>query len=244
MINETSRKLFGFETNEAAIGKKINRWDRNYSVVGVLKDYNHHSLKSAVDPTVIFFDKHGNNTEYISIKVNEGNIPGEAYKKVLTEIRQKYDQVYPVSDFDYYFLDEKFNQQYKADQQFGKVFTIFAGLAIFISVLGLFGLVLSEVQQRVKEIGVRKVLGANPFEIVSLLSKNFMRLIGVSIVISILLSFYLIQNWLDAYASRISVGWTLFVFPAIILSAVALITIGLQSYRAANQNPINALRYE
>ena len=190
------------------------------------------------------YDKYGINASYISIKVKGKDLPGSSYKEMLGEVQRVYGQVYPSSDFDYYFLDEQFNQQYKADQQFGKVFTTFAGLAIFISILGLFGLVLFEVQQRVKEIGVRKVLGANPIEIVKLLSKNFMRLIMVSILIAIPLSFFLIQDWLTSYPSRISIGWTLFIMPAVVLAAVALTTIGLQSYRAANQDPIKALRYE
>jgi len=248
MINETSRKLFGFETNEDAIGKKIERWNRNYTVVGVLKDYNHHSLKSAVDPTVIFFDKYGNNAEYISIKVNSsvesGGGGGGSYNKILSDIRQSYDKVYPLSDFDYYFLDEQFNEQYKADQQFGQVFSTFAGFAIFISILGLFGLVLFEIQQRMKEIGVRKVLGASPIEIVKLFSKNFMKLIGISILTAIPISYFGIQQWLDSYASRISVGWSIFLIPAIVLAFIALITIAFQSLKAANQNPVKSLRYE
>lgn len=242
LINETARAIFGFQTNEEAIGKKIHRWNRKFSIAGVLKDYNHHSLKSTVDPTIIFYDKYGISAGYISIKINGSD--GASYKSMVDQVKLKYNEIYPSSDFDYYFLDERFNQQYKADQQFGQVFTTFAGFAIFISVLGLFGLVLFEIQQRMKEIGVRKVLGATPKEIIQLLSKTFLKLIGLAILVAIPISYFGIQDWLNGYASRIEVSWLLFVLPAVVLVLVAMITIAVQANIAANKNPIKALRYE
>jgi putative ABC transport system permease protein len=244
LVNETARRLFGFESNEEAIGKRINRWGSIFYVNGVLQDYNHHSMKSTVDPTVIFYDKYGINGSYLSIKVNGGLEAGQTYKRVLSEVQNTYDQIYPESDFDYYFLDEQFNQQYKADQQFGQVFGTFAGFAIFISILGLFGLVLFEVQQRMKEIGVRKVLGATPAEIIQLFSKTFLKLIGVAILMAIPISYFGMQEWLNGYASRISISWFLFILPAVVLILVALGTIAIQAQRAARKNPIVALRYE
>lgn len=244
IVNESARRLLGFENNEEAIGKRVNRWGTIFYVNGVIEDYNHHSLKSTVDPTVIFYDKYGINGAYLSIKVNRGTTEDGSYKRILSEIQNTYDQIYPESDFDYYFLDEQFNQQYKADQQFGQVFGTFAAFAIFISILGLFGLVLFEVQQRMKEIGVRKVLGATSEEIIRLFSKTFLRLIGIAILFAIPVAYFGMQQWLNGYASRIEVTWPLFVVPAIVLILVALVTIAVQAQRAARKNPVVALRYE
>ena len=244
LVNESARRLLGFESNEQAVGKRVNRWGSIFYVNGVIEDYNHHSLKSTVDPTIIFYDKYGINGSYLSIKVNGGTAPEISYKRILSEVQSTYTQIHPESDFDYYFLDEQFNQQYKADQQFGQVFGTFAGFAIFISVLGLFGLVLFEVQQRMKEIGVRKVLGATPSEIIRLFSRNFLKLIGIAILLAIPVSYYGMEEWLNGYASRIAVSWFLFILPAVVLIIVALGTIAIQAQRAARKNPIVALRYE
>ena len=244
LVNESARRLLGFESNEQAVGKRVNRWGSIFYVNGVIEDYNHHSLKSTVDPTIIFYDKYGINGSYLSIKVNGGTAPEISYKRILSEVQSTYTQIHPESDFDYYFLDEQFNQQYKADQQFGQVFGTFAGFAIFISVLGLFGLVLFEVQQRMKEIGVRKVLGATPSEIIRLFSRNFLKLIGIAILLAIPVSYYGMEEWLNGYASRIAVSWFLFILPAVVLILVALGTIAIQAQRAARKNPIVALRYE
>ncbi len=242
LINETARKKFGFATNEAAIGEKIS-WGSGdqYTVVGVFEDYNHNSLKTAVEPMVLFLNASGAGSDYYSFKINAGD--GD-YKAVIDEIRELYTSVYPSSDFDYFFLDEQFDAQYRADQQFGFVFTTFSGLSIFISILGLFGLGLYEMQQRIKEIGIRKVLGATSANIIRLMSSNFMKLIAISIIIALPLAFFGANKWLDGYANRIDMTWYMFLIPAIVLLSVALITIVLQSIKTANENPVKALRYE
>lgn len=244
IINETARKALGFESNEAAIGKKVNRWGRIFNVIGVLADFNHHSLKTQVDPTALFFDKEANSSNYASIKVNGGLNPGESYKTAIAKIEEVYRNVYPSSDFDYFFLDESFEKQYRADQQFGTVFTTFAFVTIFVAILGLFGLVLYEVQQRIKEIGIRKVLGASVYAINYLLARNFMRLIVISILLALPIAYLGMNEWLSGYAYRIDLSALLFVLPAIALIAIALITISLQSFKAANENPVKSLRYE
>ena len=147
IVNETARKALGFETNEEAIGKKINRWGSIFTLVGVIADYNHNSLKLGVDPMAFFYDKNSDSASYIVIKVNAGD---DSYKNMLTKVEDVYRGVYPESDFDYFFVDEDFEKQYAADQQFGTVFTTFAFVTIFVAILGLFGLVLYEVQQRIK----------------------------------------------------------------------------------------------
>ncbi len=244
MINETSRKLFGFESNEAAIDQKIKSFGLTFTIVGVFNDYNHHSLKTKVDPTIFMYDKTGRNANYTSIKVEGGSNPGESYKSALNKIESVYREVYPSSDFDYYFLDEKFNEQYRADQQFGSVFTTFAIITIFVSILGLFGLALYEIQQRIKEIGIRKVLGASAPTIIKLLARDFMKLILISVIVALPLAYFGMDAWLSSYAYRISISWYLFVLPAVVLLAVALTTIIGQTIKVARRNPVDALRYE
>lgn len=244
MVNETTRKIFGFESNEAAIGQRINRWGWIFTIIGVFNDYNHHSLKTTVDPTIFHFDKYGGWFNYTSIKVAAGTNAGASYKSALSAIESAYRKVYPSSDFDYYFLDEKFNEQYKADQRFGTVFTSFALITIFVSILGLFGLALYEIQQRIKEIGIRKVLGASASNIINLLSKDFIKLILLSVIIATPLAYFGVQAWLDSYAYRISIGWYLFAIPAVVLLLIALITIIGQTVNVARRNPVDALRYE
>uniref|UniRef100_UPI00404743A8 ABC transporter permease n=1 Tax=Roseivirga sp. TaxID=1964215 RepID=UPI00404743A8 len=190
LLNETARKLMGFQTNEEAIGKKVaGGFKESFEILGIFNDYNHHSLKTTVDPTIFLYDANSNNANYASIKVNMAK-SDQSYKAILNKVEAIYDEVYPSSDFDYYFLDEKFNEQYKADQQFGTVFGLFTSITVFVSILGLFGLVLYEVQQRIKEIGIRKVLGANVSSIIKMLSTGFMSLILLSILIALPITYW------------------------------------------------------
>ncbi|MFY0594591.1 ABC transporter permease [Roseivirga sp.] len=244
MINETSRKIFGYSTNEEAVGQKINRFGAQVAIIGVFADYNHHSLKTKVDPTVLFFDRYGYASDYVSIKLNAGNNPGKAYKSILGEIEKVYRQVYPESDFDYFFLDENFEKQYQADRQFGTVFTTFAGITIFVAILGLFGLVLYEVQQRIKEIGIRKVLGASVGTIIKLLSSSFLKLISIAILLATPIAYFGMNEWLSGYAYRIELSVLLFIVPAVGLLLIALATVTTQAIKAANENPVKSLRYE
>ncbi len=244
MINETGRKVFGFDSNEEAVGAKINRFGTISTIVGVFEDYNHHSLKTEVTPTMLWFDKDAFASSYVSMKVNGGENPGESYKALLNDIRTTYSNVYPASDFDYFFLDENFEKQYQADRQFGIVFTTFAGITIFVAVLGLFGLVLYEVQQRIKEIGIRKVLGASVVTIIQLLSSSFLKLILIAIAIALPIAYFGMNEWLSGYAYRIDLTVFLFILPALALLAVALITVATQAIKAANENPVKSLRYE
>ncbi|MCE7991814.1 MAG: FtsX-like permease family protein [Roseivirga sp.] len=244
ILNESSRKLFGFASNEAAIEEKIWFGNNHYKVVGVINDYNHNSLKSQVSPIIFLFDKLGRHADFMSVKINAGSNADDSYKSVLADLQDVYRDVYPTSDFEYYFLNEQFNEQYKADQQFGLVFSIFSGLSILISILGLFGLGLYEMQQRIKEIGIRKVLGASSSNIIGLLSINFLRLIIISVIISLPIAYLGADAWLDSYAYRIGLSWVLFVIPAVTIVLVAMITIITQTLNVARRNPVDALRYE
>jgi putative ABC transport system permease protein len=150
----------------------------------------------------------------------------------------------PNVPFDYTFLDDRFQKLYDAEQQESKLFTIFSCLAIFIACLGLFGLSAFTISQRVKEIGVRKVLGASVSQIVVVLSKDFMRLVIVSAIVALPVSWYLMHQWLLDFASRIDLSWWVFLGAGIIALVIAFATIGLQTVKAANVNPVKSLRSE
>jgi len=244
IINETARRALGFQTNEEAVGARVSRWGRIFNVTGVMEDYHHLSLKDIVHPMALFYDRTGNHSTYINVKLNGNATNQNGYRAALSDIEETYRDIFPNSEFDFFFLDENFNKQYRADQQFGTVFTLFAGITIFVALLGLFGLVLFEVQQRIKEIGIRKVLGASAVGIIKMLSLSFMKLVLISIVIALPIAYFGMESWLNGYAYRIDIGVWLFLVPGIALLAVALLTIAMQSAKAANQNPVKALRYE
>jgi putative ABC transport system permease protein len=159
-------------------------------------------------------------------------------------VEDEWHAMFPGNPFEYFFLDDHFNQQYKAELQFGQVFSLFASLAIFIACLGLFGLASYMTMQRTKEIGVRKVLGASVSSILILLSKDFSRFIFIAIAIAIPISWYLIYNWLLDFANKISISWWLFAVPAVALMIIALTTISFQTVRTALTNPVDSLRDE
>ncbi len=159
-------------------------------------------------------------------------------------LKTKYAQFFPGNLFDYYFLDEKFNTQYKDDQLFGKAFSIFAGFAVCIACLGLLGLSLFATTQRTKEIGVRKVLGASVSNIVLLLSKDFIRLVVIAFVIASPVAYFVMHHWLQDFAYRINIEWWVFVVAGLLSVTIALATISYQAIKAAVANPVKSLRTE
>jgi putative ABC transport system permease protein len=162
----------------------------------------------------------------------------------IAAIKTKYAQFFPGNLFDYYFLDEQFNAQYKNDQLFGKAFSIFAGFAVFIACLGLLGLSLFATAQRTKEIGVRKVLGASVSNIVLLLSKDFIQLVVIAFIIASPIAWFVMHQWLQDFAYRINIEWWVFAIAGILAVAIALATISFQAIKAAVANPVKSLRTE
>src|SRR5690606_9939825 len=152
--------------------------------------------------------------------------------------------IFPGNPFEYFFLDEHYDQQYKADQQFGTIFSIFSGLAIFIATLGLFGLSSLTAVQRTKEIGIRKVLGASLFGLLRLISKDFIILIGVAILLSIPLSIWIMNSWLQDFATRIDLAWWIFAIPSVTVVLITVLTVSIHTIKVAMINPVNSLNYE
>jgi putative ABC transport system permease protein len=244
IVNEAAIGLLGFASPQEAIHQPINWFGQTREIVGIVANYHHHSLERAYDPMVYYWDFNYENAGYVTIKMNPTQVHPGDLPQVINQVKTIFKQSFPQSPFHYFFLDERFNAQYRADHQFGQVFGLFAGLAIFVACLGLFGLALFTTTQRHKEIGVRKALGASILNILLLLSKDFIRLILLANVLAIPLAYWGVSQWLQHYAFRIEINAWLFVIPTLLVLLIALLTVSTQTIRAARQNPVKALRYE
>ena len=237
MLNETAVKLMGFKN---PIGQGIYNPDDDikWNVVGVVKDYISNSPFSEIPPIVIMGPGAWFTTMHI--KLNPANSTAENLAKA-EKVFRKYNAAYP---FDYRFVDQQYAEQFDYQQRTKTLAGLFAFLAIFISCLGLFGLSAYVAESRIKEIGVRKVLGASVFNITNLLSFDFVKLVIVALVIAIPVSWYTMNNWLQDFSYRIHMGWQIFAVGGILAIAIALITISFQSVKAAIANPVKSLRTE
>jgi putative ABC transport system permease protein len=237
ILNEYAVKQLGFKSDNDAIGKTISLFERNWDVVGVINDFHQKSLRYPVEPTILI-PSYGTDNP-ICIKTDTKNLAS-----TINAIKAKYATFFPGNYFDYYFLDEKFNEQYKNDMLFGNIFSIFASFAIFIACLGLLGLSLFATAQRTKEIGVRKVLGASVSNIILLLSKDFIRLVIIAFIIASPVAWFIMHNWLQDFAYRISISWWIFFAAGLLAVIIALTTISFQAIKAAIANPVKSLRTE
>ena len=237
LLNESAVKLLGYASPADAIGKIMMRGDRKWEIIGVINDYHQKSLRYPIEPTMLM-PAYSTNSN-ISVKVSPQNLPA-----TIAAIKAKYDLFFPGNLFDYSFVDERFNAQYRNDQLFGKVFALFSGFAIFIASLGLLGLSLFATTQRTKEIGVRKVLGASVSNIVFLLSKDFIKLVIIAFIVAAPVAWYIMYRWLQDFAYRITIPWWIFIVAGLLAVLVALATISLQSIKAAVANPVKSLRTE
>ncbi len=238
VINEAAARLYGYQHPADAVGKKFDQWGRKGTIIGVVKDFNFRSLHQEVQPLTL---RYGYRDVLNRISVG---LKGDNISASLAAINKTWSKLVPQRPFLYHFLDQSFGEQYQADQQFGQLFTFFSCLSIFIACLGLFGLSTFMAQQRVKEIGIRRVLGSSRSAIVVLLSKEFVRLVIVAIVISVPLCWWIMHNWLQGFAYRISIGPLVFLESGLIALAIAVATMTWQSLRAATANPVRSLRNE
>jgi putative ABC transport system permease protein len=236
IVNEAAVKEFGYTDPNQIIGKKFQQWGREGTIVGVVKDFNYISLHSKVAPLTLRQVPYG---RYLSLRIRSDN-----FAKALTAIENKWSQLAPHRPFIYSFLDDAFNKQYIADIRFRKLFAIFSGLAICIACLGLFGLATYSAMLRTKEIGIRKVLGAEVSTIVTLLSKDFIKLVGIAIIIAVPFSWYAMRQWLDEYAYSIDVEWWVFMLAGAIALSIAIVTVGVHAFKSANKDPVKSLRTE
>jgi putative ABC transport system permease protein len=237
LLNESAARLMGFKDLSEAINDQIFFWGDTFRIVGVLKNYHQESLKKAVEPLIFRYNKSPGG--YYSVKMNVANV-SESIRK----IEDVWKDFYPGSPFSYFFLDDHYNEQYKADQQFGRAFGLFSALAIFVACLGLFGLSSLMAAQRTKEIGVRKVLGASISSILTLVGRDLLSLIAIAMIVATPVAWYVMDSWLQGFASRIGLTVLIFALPCIVVFVVATLTISIHTWRVARTNPVKALRYE
>jgi putative ABC transport system permease protein len=237
MVNESAIREFNWETPEKALGKTINREGKKGQVVGVVKDFNFADLTTAISALILSIDRNQFNT--LSIRFENANV-----ESTITKLEQEWNRLFPEKAFEFTFLDEQLNQQYSNFQNFGTIIQVFTGIAILISCLGVYGLVLFTVQRKVKEIGVRKVLGANVSSILLLIYRDFAWLIVVGFILAIPVSYYMMDQWFTnfIYHTTIDVG-TYIISLALVFFIVSL-TISYQAIRAAQANPVKSLRSE
>jgi putative ABC transport system permease protein len=240
IVNETAARQMGFEDFEGkAILSRVNSLkEKRLEVIGILKDFNFQSLKTAIRPMVIVLGSEPNSE--MAIRITPENTAEKV--KLVETIWKKYA---PQSPFEFTFLDENFDAQFRAEQRMGQVFIFFTGLAIMIACLGLFGLATFSAEQRAKEISIRKIMGASVISIVTLLSKDFARLIMIAFIVAVPLTWYALDKWwLQEFAYRVSFNAVVIFFAGSGALALGLITIGFQSLKAAMGNPVDSLKNE
>jgi putative ABC transport system permease protein len=239
IISESASKLLGFKAPADAIGKpiRIPQFGLNALITGVVNDYHQVSLKKPLEPTYFIPDNYGG--EFYSIRLSTTDLPA-----TVEHVRKSWTKAFPGNPFEYFFLDDYFNRQYSNERKFGKLFTTFAMLAIFIGCLGLFGLSAYTASQRIKEIGIRKVLGASVTDITAMLSRDFIKLVGISVLIATPIAWYVMNNWLQEFAYRTSISWWIFAVAGLAALFIALITVSFQAIKAALANPVKSLRTE
>ncbi len=236
IVNETFVKRMAWSE---PIGKKVEVFGGNFikaRVIGVMQDYHQTGMYNGIESLMLIYRPLNNN---IYLKLS-----GTETAQTLSFIEAKWKEIFPDQPFVYTYLSERFNRQFEADEKRGLIFTIFTVLAILIACLGLFGLASYMVEQRTKEIGIRKVFGANENTILGLISKDFLILVSIGILIAVPVAYYIMSNWLENYVYRMKIGVPLLLFSALLTIIITFITISYKAYQAANMNPANALKTE
>lgn len=244
ILNETAVRQFGFPSSDQAIGRKV--WletvdNHANEVIGVIKDYHQQSLQKKYTPIILCMDPALGwvPTDYFSVKINSSHM-----QEKVAQLRNVFNQFFPESSFDSFFLDDFYNSQYHQEVQFARNFTIFSSLAIFIACMGLFGLTAYSTARRNKEIGMRKVLGASVQNIVTLLTWDVIRLILLCSLIAMPVALIFVIQWLKGYAFRVELTWWQFIFPVVGLVLIALLTTTWLTVKAALTNPVSTLKDE
>ncbi len=242
VINEALANSLNFRSTQEAIGQKVlAQGAGDCTIVGVVGNYHQQSLKEGHEP-IVFFLNTWRSKRYFSIKL-DNNLP-RTTKASMAYIQSTWKELFPANPFDYFFLDDFYTKQYQSDRQFGQVFGLFSGLAIFIACLGLVGLALFTTERRTKEIGIRKVLGASTGKILFLLNQDFLILILLATVVAWPAAYLGINEWLQSYAFRIDITIWLFIVPSILILILAVMAVSSQTWRFANKNPVDSLRSE
>lgn len=242
LINETYAKLLGFKQPEEALGKQLDFNNKQLPIVGVMHDFNEQSLHSAVGPLV--FASMDGRSFFFHILLQPKNASGSSWAETIAKIQKVYHRLYPDSDFNYKFLDDTIARFYETEQRTASLLNWATGLTVLISCLGLLGLVMYTINARTKEIGVRKILGASVTNIISILSKDFVRLVMIAFAIALPVAWWATHKWLEDFAYRTSMDWWVFAICGFLMLLAALLTLSIQTIRAAMANPVKSLRAE
>jgi putative ABC transport system permease protein len=242
IINQGAAGQFGWNK---PLGKQLDivRSNENdtatYTVIGVVEDFHFDSLRNTIGPLLFFPDTKNESNEFISLRLNTANIPG-----AIDLLRKQWNLFLSAQPCEYSFLDDRFHQVYRAEQRLGKIFGVFAVLAIFVGCLGLFGLAAFTSEQRTKEIGIRKVLGASAACIVRLLSTEYVGLVAAANIVAWPAAYFIMNKWLQEFAYKISLNIWPFVAAGITALVIALLTVSYQSVKAALSDPVKSIKYE
>lgn len=237
VVNETFVRVAGFKEPSEIVGQRINMWGRLLPVLGVVRDFHTVSLRTAIEPIVMANSIRRYRT--LSVRINP-----QYTQEVIAEIKQKWETAYPDYIFDYQFLEEEIREFYETEKRMSVLLSIFTALAIFIGCLGLFGLATYMANQRKKEIGVRKVLGASIESIIFLFSREYLKLITIGFMIAAPAAWYIMNQWLNNFAYKITIGPMVFLAGFGISILVAIVTVAYRSFRAATADPVKSLHYE
>ncbi len=235
ILNEAAVEAFGWRTPEEAVGQGL--YDDGATIIGVARNFHFKGLQSAIEPVALLLSDH--QFRYLTLTVDTQHLD-----ETIAFVERTYQALFPGNPLAYFFLDAEFDQQYRAEEQLSRLFRVFTLLGLFIACLGLFGLASFVAQQRTKEIGIRKVLGATVPGIVLDLTKDFVKWVALAAVLAGPIAWYLMNTWLAYFAYRTRIGGDVFVIAGGLALLVALLAVGYQSIKAALTNPVDALKYE
>ncbi len=244
VLNERGIRALGFASPEEALGQEIHfmvtfDW-KKYRIIGVTEDYHHESVKERVQPTIIYFNLRTYQMAFYSVRIDGRARVDDA----VAQIERSWKKVWPEKTFNYTFMDQRFDRQYKSEIRLSSIFRLFSGVAILLACLGILGITLFESHARLKEIGIRKVLGASIVSLIRLLTSSYMKIAGIAGIIAAPLIFMAAQQWLSDYPVRIQVSPFFFIVPLVFLIILVVLSSGYQTYRAAASNPVDQLKNE
>jgi ABC-type antimicrobial peptide transport system permease subunit len=239
LINETMARQMGFTRPADAVGKFLDFGGAPKPVVGVMKDFNLTSTVTAIHPLIYFMDRKYGYVMHVALGSN-----ADTWQSTIASIERQVREFYPQQDFDYKFLDKTIKSFYDRETKLSKLLTWSAAIAILISCLGLLGLVIFTANQKTKEIGIRKVLGATVLQIITMLSKDFIALLGLAFVIAVPIGWYFMNKYLQNYAYHINLSWWLFAISGLLMMAIAMAILIVRARTAALANPVKSLRSE
>ncbi|MGH2622273.1 MAG: ABC transporter permease, partial [Sphingobacterium sp.] len=241
VLNAMAVQALGFKTPQTALGKTINFNEQKRSIVGVIDNFHVKNLHTKMEPLSIISSAHRGQLQKISIRLNGGM---ETWPLGLANLEKEWKNFYPDAPFAYEFYDQKIKNYYEQDYKFSKIINLATGITILLSCLGLLGLVTITSAQRTKEIGIRKVMGSTISGIVGLLSKDYIKLVFISVLIASPIAWWAVKTWLADFAYKIELSWWMFTIPAVATLIVAFLTMSYQSVKAAKANPVDSLRDE